>query len=104
LTIAGCERAEKLFLHSKDDKSAFVIIVIIWPCVWTPPPPHDTDDISSINNLFCKEECSLTYVKIDVALKVIRELGRFSLCSKFNIESAFKQLGIRRDQGHNNSG
>jgi hypothetical protein len=39
-------------------------------------------------------------VKIDDAIKVIRELGRFSLCSKFDIESAFKQHGIRRDQGH----
>jgi hypothetical protein len=28
----------------------------------------------------------------------LRELGRFSLCSKFDIESAFKQLGIRKDQ------
>jgi hypothetical protein len=43
---------------------------------------------------------SLTYVKIDDAIKVIRELGRFSLCSKFDIESAFRQLGIRKDQGH----
>ena len=40
-------------------------------------PPHDTDDISSINDLISKEECSLTYVKIDNAIKVILELGRF---------------------------
>jgi hypothetical protein len=39
--------------------------------------PHDTDDISSINDLICKEECSLTYAKIDNAIKVILELGRF---------------------------
>ena len=48
--------------------------------------PHDTYDISSINDLICKEECSLTYVKINDAIKVIRDLGRFSLCSKFDIE------------------
>ena len=42
----------------------------------------------------------MTYVKIDDAIKVIRERGRFSLCSKFDIESAFRRLGIRKDQGH----
>jgi hypothetical protein len=62
--------------------------------------PYDTDDISSINDLICKEECSLTYVKIDDAIKVIRERGRFSLCSKFDIKSTFRQLGIRKDQWH----
>jgi hypothetical protein len=62
--------------------------------------PHDTYDISSINDLICKEECSLTYVKIDDAIKVIRERGRFSLCSKFDIKSTFRQLGIRKDQWH----
>ena len=43
---------------------------------------------------------TLTYVQIDDAIKVIRELGRFWLCSKLDIKSAFKQLGIRRDQWH----
>jgi hypothetical protein len=40
----------------------------------------------------CREECSLTYVKIDDAIKVIRELGCFSLCSKFDIESLSNSL------------
>lgn len=62
--------------------------------------PHDDDDNCSINDLISKEDCSMTYVRIDDAIKVIRKLGRFSLCSKFDIEAAFKQLGIRKDQWH----
>ncbi|CAG2252701.1 unnamed protein product [Mytilus edulis] len=54
--------------------------------------PHDDDDNCSINDLISKEDCSMTYVRIDDAIKVIRKLGRFSLCSKFDIEAAFKQL------------
>ena len=39
--------------------------------------PHDIDDINSINDLICKEECSLAYVKIDDAIKLYGNLVVF---------------------------
>lgn len=62
--------------------------------------PHDDHDNSSINDLINKDECSMSYVRIDDAINIIKRLGRFTLLSKYDIESAFKQLGIRPDQWH----
>jgi hypothetical protein len=62
--------------------------------------PHDSEEHSSINNLIDKEQCSLSYVRIDDAISAIKDFGRFSILSKVDISDAFKQLGIRKDQHH----
>ena len=54
--------------------------------------PDNTDDISSINDLICKVECSVTHVKIEDAIKVIRELCRFSFTNVFKVEFIFHLL------------
>jgi hypothetical protein len=41
--------------------------------------PHNNDEHQSVNDLIDKELCSLTYIKIDDAIKVIQEFGRGSL-------------------------
>jgi hypothetical protein len=55
---------------------------------------------ASINNLIDKEQCSLSYVRIDDAISAIKDFGRFSILNKVDISDAFKQLGIRKDQHH----
>ena len=60
--------------------------------------PHDSEEHSSINNLIDKEQCSLSYVRIDDAISAIKDFGRFSILNKVDISDAFKQLGIRKDQ------
>jgi hypothetical protein len=51
-------------------------------------------------DLIDKDLCSLTYIKIDDAIKVIQEFGRGSLCCKVDILDAFKQLPIMKVQWH----
>ena len=62
--------------------------------------PHDSEKHSSINNLIDKEQCTLSYVWIDDAIRAIQDFGRFSILNKVDISDAFKQLGIRKDQHH----
>ncbi|XP_071153766.1 uncharacterized protein [Mytilus edulis] len=62
--------------------------------------PHESQDHFSINDLIDKEQCSLSYVKIDDAINAIKEFGRLSILNKADIADAFKQLGIKRDQHH----
>ena len=57
--------------------------------------PHDDDEISSINDLIDKDECSLTYSTIDQAIHNIVLAGRHSFLCKCDIASAFKLLPIR---------
>jgi hypothetical protein len=47
--------------------------------------PHNNDEHQCVNDLIDKELCSLTYIKIDDAIKVIQEFGRGSLCCKVDI-------------------
>ena len=61
---------------------------------------HDNEEHSSINNLIDKEQCSVSYVRIDDAISAIKDFGRFSILSKVDILDACKQLGIRKDQHH----
>lgn len=61
--------------------------------------PHDSSQ-SSINNLIDKESCSLTYVKVDDAIREIKRLGKGAILNKTDITDAFKQLSIRHDQHH----
>lgn len=62
--------------------------------------PHDNQEHLSINDLIDKESCSLTYVKIDDAIKEIKLAGREAILNKVDIMDAFKQLGIKRNQHH----
>ncbi|CAG2227598.1 unnamed protein product [Mytilus edulis] len=62
--------------------------------------PHESQDHFSINDLIDKEQCSLSYVKIDDAINAIKEFGRLSILNKADIADAFKQLWIKREQHH----
>jgi len=62
--------------------------------------PHDNPNHQSINNLIPKEEFSLSYVKIDDAIRIIQSLGSGSWLCKFDIADAFKHLPIHRDLWH----
>ena len=56
--------------------------------------PHDNAQHMSVNDLIDKEACSLTYVRIDDAIKAICQHGRGALMCKVDIADAFKQLAI----------
>jgi len=62
--------------------------------------PHDNPYHQSINNLISKEEFSLSYVKIDDAIRIIQSLGSGSWLCKFDIADAFKLLPIHPDLWH----
>lgn len=62
--------------------------------------PHDDPDHESINDTIDKEQCSLHYVKVDDAIKVIQKYGRRALLCKTDITDAFKLLPIWQDQWH----
>ncbi|CAG2197155.1 unnamed protein product [Mytilus edulis] len=42
--------------------------------------PHNSDEHSSVNDLINKEDFSLSYIKIDDAIKIIKEYGFASRC------------------------
>lgn len=56
--------------------------------------PHNNDLHPSINDLINKEEFSLSYVKLDDAIKILRKLGQGAWMCKFDVENAFKQCPI----------
>ena len=101
------EEVDQGFLISPFDKSPFAVCRIsplgvvfgkysakprlILDLSW----PHDDDEVSSINNLIDKDECSLTYSTIDQAIHNILLTGRDSFLCKCDIASAFKLLPIR---------
>jgi hypothetical protein len=60
--------------------------------------PHNDPNHESINNLIDKEKCSLTYVKIDDAIKHIQEFGRGTILCKTDIQDAFKQIPVTPEQ------
>ena len=60
--------------------------------------PHDDPFHSSINGLIDKDSCSLTYVKLDDAIKAIQHCGQGALLCKMDIADAFKQLPIKSSQ------
>lgn len=59
---------------------------------------HDDPYNLSINDLIDKDTCSLSYVKIDDAIKAIQRYGRRPLLCKVDIANAFKNLPIRSSQ------
>lgn len=62
--------------------------------------PHDNVDCQSINELIDKDQCSLSYVKIDDAIKLIQKSGPGSKLCKFDICDAFKLCPIMKEQWH----
>lgn len=51
--------------------------------------PHN-DNVVSVNELIDKDLCSMTYVKIDDAIKIITKYGKGTKLCKFDIQNAFK--------------
>lgn len=68
--------------------------------------PHDNDSHPSVNDLINKEECSLSYVRIDDAIAIIQKLGKDTTMCKTDISDAFKLIPIHPSQpgkdGHKN--
>ena len=56
--------------------------------------PHDDEGHFSLNDLISKEEFSLTYTKIDEAIKIIQEYGPRSWLCKTDLTDAFKQIMV----------
>lgn len=62
--------------------------------------PHNNDAHPSINDLIDKDECSLSYVSIDDAIKCIKKFGKDALMCKTDISDAFKLIPILPSQYH----
>lgn len=62
--------------------------------------PHNNDMHPSINDLIDKDECSLSYVSIDDAIKCIKKFGEDVLMCKTDISDAFKLVPILPSQYH----
>ena len=60
--------------------------------------PHDDPRNASINELIDKDSCSLSYVRLDDAIKAMRQCGKGALMTKYDISNAFKICPIRADQ------
>ena len=60
--------------------------------------PHDNISHDSINGTIDKDVCSLSYVKVDDAIRVIQQKGRNAKLCKTDISDAFKLIPIRKDQ------
>lgn len=57
--------------------------------------PHNNEIHPSLNELVDKEEFSLSYVKLDTAIKIIQEKGQGSWLCKVDIKDAFKLCPIK---------
>jgi hypothetical protein len=60
--------------------------------------PHDSGD--SLNDLIDKELFSLTYVKLDHAISIIRNMGPGTILNKTDIKDAFKLIPIHPSLWH----
>ena len=63
-------------------------------------PPHNNKKHVSINDLIDKDQCSLTYVKLDDAIRKICEIGQSAILSKYDLKDAFKICPTRKSQWH----
>jgi hypothetical protein len=61
--------------------------------------PHDSET-HSLNDLIDKEMFSLTYVKLDEAIKIIRQFGKNTVLIKTDIKDAFKLLPVHPSLWH----
>lgn len=62
--------------------------------------PHNNENHPSINDLIDKNECSLSYVSIDDAIKCVIKFGKGALMCKTDISDAFKVIPILPSQYH----
>lgn len=62
--------------------------------------PHNSPTHNSINSLIDKDECSLSYVSIDDAVRQIRKQGKGAQLCKVDISDAFKIVPIKQSQYH----
>lgn len=62
--------------------------------------PHDNLEHHSVNEMIDKESCSLTYVKIEDAIRTIQLLGKGTTMCKTDISDAFKLMPITPSQWH----
>lgn len=62
--------------------------------------PHEDDVHPSVNDLIDKDSCSLSYVRIEDAIRIIQELGQDTTMCKTDISDAFKLLPIHPSQWH----
>jgi len=60
--------------------------------------PHNDHSHESINSLIDKDACSLSYVRIDDAIKAIKDQGQGAILCKTDICNAFKLLPIKPEQ------
>jgi hypothetical protein len=60
--------------------------------------PHNDDRTPSINELLSKDDYSLTYVRLDDAIRLIQGYGPGTLLCKTDIADAFKQLPLHPTQ------
>lgn len=59
--------------------------------------PHNDTNVS-INDLIDKDLCSMTYVKIDDAIRLITNYGKGTKLCKFDIQNAFKICPVLPNQ------
>jgi hypothetical protein len=62
--------------------------------------PHDSMEHVSANSMIDKESCSLSYVKIDDAIRIIQNLGKGTTMCKTDISDAFKLVPVLPQQWH----
>lgn len=62
--------------------------------------PHNNSEHFSVNELIDKESCSLSYVRIDDAIKIIQQLGVGTSMCKTDISDAFKIIPVSPSQWH----
>ena len=62
--------------------------------------PHTNNLHSSINDLINKEDYSLTYVKLDDAIKIVKSLGVKSSLSKCDVSDVFKNTPLNPETWH----
>ena len=58
--------------------------------------PHDNPDHPNLNELIKKEDYSLEYFTIDMAISIIKRLGKGAWLTKTDIKDAFKLVPIKK--------
>jgi len=62
--------------------------------------PHEDSEHQSVNDMIDKDMCSLSYVRIDDAINIIKQLGKNTTMCKTEISDAFKLIPILPTQWH----
>ncbi|VDI39408.1 Hypothetical predicted protein [Mytilus galloprovincialis] len=62
--------------------------------------PHENIVHQSVNDMIDKDSCSLSYVRIDDAIQIIQNLGRYTTMCKTDISDAIKLMPVLPLQWH----